>query len=145
MTVHNLILFICSRHVPSAAHSLNPRPVRPLFQCLKPLCKKYRKELNFNKAYFDSRYDKSFCRKYHDPFNVNKKCGHWCKQLHDWVRFGLRISQAHQREWKIFKEWKTSYYGTSSHLLESILGNRFLPIDGDKLANGSIFNSGHPD
>jgi hypothetical protein len=97
--------------------------------------------LNLNRTYFDSRHDKCFCKKCHDPTT----CEHWCKQQHDWVRFGLRVNQAHQRGWKIFKEWKTSYYGTSSNRLASILNSRFLPYDGDRLADGTTFHSGHPD
>lgn len=112
---------------------------------MKPFCQEYLNQLNINKAYFNSRHDKCFCMKCHDSSNSDAKCGHWCQQQHGWVRFGLSINQAHQKEWSIFKEWKTSYYGTSSNRLASILINRFVPFDGDKLSNGTIFNSGHPD
>jgi hypothetical protein len=43
------------------------------------------------------------------------------------------------------KEWKVSYYGTSPNRLSSIVNSRFLPFDGDKLNDGTTFNSGHPD
>ncbi len=139
--MHNHNLFIFSGRGPSSQPPRNPQPTLPLFHCLKPLCREYLNELNLNKAYFDNRHDQCFCKKCHDP----TKCEHWCKQQHDWVRFGLSVSQAHQKGWKIFKEWKTSYYGTSSDRLASILKNRFLPHDGDRLADGTKFNSGHPD
>ncbi len=100
--------------------------------------------MNLNEAYFDSQHDKCFCTQCHDPSNTDGKCGNWCKQKHGWVVFALRVNQAHQKQWNIFKEWKTSYYGTSSNLLASILSNRFVPFDGDKLNDGSTFNSGHP-
>jgi hypothetical protein len=98
-----------------------------------------------NEAFLDSRYDKCYCRKCHDTSNTKVKCGHWCKQLHSWVCFGLHVSQAHSAAWKIFKEWETSYYGTSPNLLAPILRNRFLPLNGDKLSDGTTFKSGHPD
>jgi hypothetical protein len=48
-------------------------------------------------------------------------------------------------QWNIFKQWETSFYGTSSNRLLSILKNRFLPLDGDTLADNTTFSSGHPD
>jgi hypothetical protein len=144
LSIHNHNLFIFS-DAPRAAPSSNPRPVLPLIHCLKPLCREYLNGLNLNKAYFDNSHDKCFCKKCHDPSNTDLKCGQWCKQQHDWVRFGLRVSQAHQKQWRIFKEWEISYYGTSSNRLASILNNRFVPLDGDKLNDGTTFDSGHPD
>jgi hypothetical protein len=83
--------------------------------------------------------------KCHDPSNNDTRCGRRCQQQHLWVRFGLSVSQVHQQQWHIFKEWKTSYYGTSSNRLASILRSRFVPFDGDTLSDGSIFNSRHQD
>jgi hypothetical protein len=137
LSVHNHPLFIFSRPA--------TRGEPPSLHCLKPICREYLNELNLNETYFDSSHDKCFCRKCHDPSNADTNCGHWCQQQHGWVRFGLRISKAHQKQWNLLKEWKVSYYGTSPNLLSSILKNRFLPYDGDKLNDGTTFKSGHPD
>ncbi|CAF0743715.1 unnamed protein product [Rotaria sordida] len=125
-----------------------PPPVaaaHPPFQCRKPLCEDYIRKLNLSKAYFANQYDRCFCRKCHDPSRTDAKCGHQCTKFHGWIRLGLRLNEAHKKQWKIFTEWKTSYYGTSSNRLSSILSNRFIPFDGDQLADGTQFNSGHPD
>lgn len=120
-------------------------PPRSVLHCLKPLCEQYLNGLNIHNGFFNNRHDKCFCKLCHDPSGPNSPCGRWCRGLHGWVRFGLRLSQAHQKEWQVFNNWETSYYGTSSDRLALILHNRFLPLDGDKLANGTEFDSGHPD
>ncbi|CAF2521512.1 unnamed protein product [Rotaria sp. Silwood2] len=134
----NLHKFSPCRPPPSAAASSS-------LQCRKPLCEDYIRKLNLSEAYFAKHYDKCFCRKCHNPSTMDAKCGQRCKEFHGWIRFGLRLNEAHKKQWNIFKEWKTSYYGTSLDRLSSILSNRFIPLDGDQLANGTRFNSGHPD
>ena len=66
-------------------------------------------------------------------------------EFHGWIRLGLRVSKVHRNQWRIFRQWKTSYYGTSPNLLLPILRNRFVPFDGDALLEETKFKSGHPD
>lgn len=117
----------------------------PSSACIKPHCQEYLNQFNLNEAYFASSHDKCWCSSCHNPPNSTDACGTYCRQQHGWVRFGLRISSAHQKQWHIFKEWKTCYYGTSSNRLTSIISNRFFPFDGDELNDGTTFTSGHPD
>ena len=39
---------------------------------------------------------------------------------------------------------RTTYFGTSTNNLSSILTNRSIPFDGDQLKDGTTFASGHP-
>ena len=121
----------------------SPPHVPPL-PCARSLCEAYLKTLKLPDGYFERKYDKCFCKACHKPSGGTTRCGKGCKQLHDWVRFGLKIHQAHQKQWNISKTWTTSYYGTSANLLLPILTNRFILFDGDRLDDGSTFDSGHP-
>ena len=129
---------------PLIVHKPKPSSHRPPLPCTRSLCEAYLKTLKLPPAYFVRRHDKCFCKMCHKPPGSAIPCNKTCKQLHDWVRFGLLIHEAHERLCKVSQTWKTSYYGTSPHLLSSILTNRFVPFDGDQVTPHSTFNSGHP-
>ncbi|UJR29235.1 hypothetical protein I4U23_010449 [Adineta vaga] len=150
------------RHKPSSSSPVTPpaKPSQPnpivsppseppiahtILQCRQPLCEEYLKRFKIPDAFFNKKYDKCFCRKCHSPSDKKGTCGHWCNELHRWTRFGLSINDAHAKQWKIFRDWKTSYYGTTSDRLFAIIRNRFVPLDNDQLADGKLFISGHAD
>ncbi|CAF1919541.1 unnamed protein product [Rotaria magnacalcarata] len=131
--------------IPVALVSPKRPPVDELLQCRKPLCEDYIRKLSLPKGYFGKKYDKCFCKKCHNRSKTDARCGNDCMKLHGWIQLGLRPSQAHTKGLQVFREWKTSYYGTTPNRLSSILDSRFIPLDGDTLKDGTQYKSGHPD
>ncbi|CAF3835789.1 unnamed protein product [Rotaria magnacalcarata] len=131
--------------IPVALVSPKRPPVDELLQCRKPLCEDYIRKLSLPKGYFGKKYDKCFCKKCHNRSKTDARCGNDCMELHGWIQLGLRPSQAHTKGLQVFREWKTSYYGTTPNRLSSILDSRFIPLDGDTLKDGTQYKSGHPD
>ncbi|CAF1224027.1 unnamed protein product [Adineta ricciae] len=149
-TTAALILNPVSPVVPQASsHPASTAPKSPkstpTLHCRKPICDAYLKQFNISHQFFKSKHDKCFCKKCHNTSTPNVKCGPWCNGLHGWTCFGLSVNEAHVKPLHIFRDWKTSYYGTTPDRLFSIIRNRFIPLDGDVLQDGIKFRSGHPD
>ncbi|UJR07839.1 hypothetical protein I4U23_012122 [Adineta vaga] len=121
-----------------------PKPVRLSDLCPRNLCIHYSKRiLRLNKAYFDFTHDRCFCSHCYpstktDRFTVAKSD---YTVPRGWTRFGLRIDQTFADDNTIFKQWYTSFYGTSKNKIESIVGNRFIPKPGDHLLSGDTFTT----
>ncbi|CAF1127922.1 unnamed protein product [Adineta steineri] len=130
---------------PEKSREINAKPCkrhRP-DSCSQNICKQYSINLKMNKAYFNFRYNKCFCSQCYpitkaDYFTV---AGSIYTVPRHWTRFGLQIDQTFAESKQIFKQWYTTFYGTSKDKLESIINNRFVPMPGDHLLSNEIFTT----
>jgi hypothetical protein len=109
-------------------------------KCLLPICQEYFQSLHLN-HYFQREYD-CYCRKCrpNNSQKARKRGGYNSTIPYGWVRFRIETDPAHSKQKKIFQHWATSYYGTCEEKIEQILRNRFIPLPGDPLADGTIFS-----
>ncbi len=126
-----------------------PTPLKPITpdSCLQDICKQYSIDLQMNRAYFNFRHNKCYCSQCYpstktDHFTVANSI---YTAPRGWVRFGLQIDEAFADDKHIFKQWYTTFYGTSRDKLELILRQRFIPFPGDTLLSGEIFTTHLPD
>ncbi|CAF1502431.1 unnamed protein product, partial [Rotaria sordida] len=124
----------------------SPKP-KSSDKCPQVICKQYSIDLKMNRAYFDFKYNKCFCSQCYlntrtDYFTVANSN---YTVPRGWVRFGLQIDKTFADAKTIFKQWYTTFYGTSKDKLESVLHNRFIPFPGDRLLSGEIFSTHLPD
>ena len=136
---------------PAGRPSAPPRHARihkeyeliPVF-CPKNVCEQYViNKLRLDRSYFNSKYDRCYCNRCYsttktDHFTV---AGSNYTIPQGWVRYGLQVDAAPAAAKDIFKQWYTTFYGTSKDKLESILRNRSIPFPGDKLLSGEIFTT----
>ena len=129
----------CFKRRSETEHCNNSLPL-----CPETICRQYSiNNLRFNKAYFNFQHNRCYCdqcypRTKADRFTV---AGSIYTVQRGWVRYGLQVDAASAAAKHIFKQWYTTFYGTSKDKLEQILRNRSIPFPGDQLLSGEIFTT----
>jgi hypothetical protein len=127
----------------------NPIPSKPFKsdRCSENILNQYFNDLGLNKIYFNFDYNKCYCSICYDSTNPDfiRISNSIYTIPRGWLRFGLHVDQAFASAEHIFKQWHTTFYGTSKDKLEWILRNRFIPLPGDALLSGEIFTTHLPD
>jgi hypothetical protein len=127
-----------ARRQPPIVKIITPNETR----CIRPICFEVLQRLKLPKEYFEPKYDCCYCPR-HYPVNRPKtyKTGGYIYTLPcGWMRFGLKCLEPRDESENFFQTWATSFHGVSTHQLENILHNRFIPLPGDRLLNGEIFS-----
>ncbi|CAM4793675.1 unnamed protein product [Rotaria magnacalcarata] len=116
-------------------------PVLETIQCPKPICLQYFKSLNLNRAYFNRHFSRCYCSNCYglSKPNVLTTANSKFTVPRGWVSFGIQLDKAFASDNGIFKNWYTTFYGTSKDKLSEIIRNRFIPFPGDDLLSGEKF------
>ncbi|CAF1509456.1 unnamed protein product [Rotaria sordida] len=115
--------------------------------CAENICKQYSKSLQLNKNYFNFKYNKCYCSECYDANEPDsyRVANSIYTVPRGWTRFGLQVDEKFVESRNMFRNWCTTFYGTSKNKLESVLHNRFIPFPGDRFLSGEIFSTHLPD
>ncbi|CAF3322803.1 unnamed protein product, partial [Rotaria sp. Silwood2] len=116
-------------------------------QCPRRVCLQYLKSLHLNRQYFNRRYNKCYCPIHYESSgpNILTVAGSDFTVPIGWSLFAIHVDKGFATNNKIFRNWYTTFYGTSHDKLDDIIHNRFIPFPGDDLLSGKKFVVNLPD